>query len=171
MWAADFDESLVYDLKEKCLEALVLHLPKDPGEESREGNGDTKDGSRKSGSHQNRNDIKNDVLQSNHENVDHSICDVKLKLRLSHSLCGFIKFRWPRNGCVQMSTVASVTRKGNYELPIFCVAAIIVLNRQKIIRETHSFDDMIKAGAFLISSHQEKRQKKRKLIEGLVCII
>ncbi|XP_061365144.1 uncharacterized protein LOC133308532 isoform X2 [Gastrolobium bilobum] len=146
MWAADFDESLAYDLEENCLEALDLHLPRDSSNDMREEISYTDDGSMKSGSqsNHNENDDTKATLQSNHGNTDHSVCDFKSKSPSSHTFCGLARNIWPRNDQVQMSTISSITRKGNDELPIFCVAAILVLNRQKIIRETHSFDDMIK---------------------------
>ncbi|KAI4324335.1 hypothetical protein L6164_023882 [Bauhinia variegata] len=146
MWAADFDESFVYDLEEKCLEPLVVNLPRDLGGEMGEENADTDDASVKSGSHSNHNENEstNAGLQLNREVIDHSTTDVKLKSMSSHSFCGLTRNFWSRNGRLQISTVASLTKKGSHVLPIFCVAAILVLNRQKIIRETHSFDDTIK---------------------------
>ncbi|KAK7272002.1 hypothetical protein RJT34_28322 [Clitoria ternatea] len=147
MWAADFDESLAYELEENCLEALEVHLPRDSSNYMREEITDTDDGSVRSGSQSNHNedDHTKSSLQSNHGNADHSVAsDVKLKSLSSHTFCGLARNIWPRNDRVQMSSISSLTRKGNYELAIFCVAAILVLNRQKIIRETHSFDDTIK---------------------------
>ncbi|KAJ1424495.1 Ribonuclease H domain [Sesbania bispinosa] len=144
MWAADFDESLAYDLEENCLEALDVHLPRDSSNNMREEIADSDDGSIKSQSNHNENDNRKANLQSNHGNTDHSVCDTKLKLLSSHTFCGLARNIWSKNDQVQMSTITSLTRKGNDELAIFCVAAILVLNRQKIIRETHSFDDMIK---------------------------
>lgn len=148
MWAADFDESLAYDLEENGLEALDLHLPRDSSNDIREEIADSDDGSMRSGSqsNHNENDTTKASLQSNHGNTDHPIYDVRLKLLSYHAFCGLARNIWPRNGHVHTRTISSLTRKGNDELAIFCVAAILVLNRQKIIRETHSFDDMIKAG-------------------------
>ncbi|KAG5115373.1 hypothetical protein JHK84_041486 [Glycine max] len=145
MWAADFDESMAYDLEENCLEALELQLPRDSSNDMREEIADSDGGSVKSGSRSNHNENDNTKAspQSNHERADHSVYDSKLKSLSSHTFCGLARNIWPRNHQVQMSSI-SLTRKGNNELAIFCVAAILVLNRQKIIRETHSFDDMIK---------------------------
>ncbi|XP_027341512.1 small G protein signaling modulator 1 isoform X2 [Abrus precatorius] len=141
MWAADFDESLAFDLEENCLEALEVHLPRDSSNDMRE-EIETNDGSMKSGSQSNHNENDNTKasLQSNHGNTN----DVKLKSHSSHSFCGLARNIWPRNNQVQMNSISSLTRKETDELAIFCVAAILVLNRQKIVRETHSFDDMIK---------------------------
>ena len=154
MWAADFDDSLAHDLKEKCLEALDIHLPRGSIHDMSEEIADTGDGSVKSGSqsNHNENDSTEGSLHSNCGNTDHPVCDVKLKPLSSHTFCGLARNIWPRNDRVQMGTISSLTRRGNDELSIFCVAAILVLNRQKIIRETHSFDDMIKAGALIFCS-------------------
>lgn len=151
MWAADFDESLAYDLEVNCLEALDIHLPRDSSNDLREEVADSDDGSVKSGSQSNHNENDNTKAsqQSNHENTDVSVWDAKLKSLSSYPFCGLARNMWPRNGRVQMSTMSSLTRKEKDELAIFCVAAILVLNRQKVIRETHSFDDMIKASALI----------------------
>ncbi|XP_020223520.1 small G protein signaling modulator 1 isoform X1 [Cajanus cajan] len=145
MWAADFDESLVYDLEEDCLEALELHLPRDSTNDMREAIVNTDDGSVKNGSQSNHNEKENTKAssKSNHDRADHSVFDINSKSLSSHTFCGLARNIWPRNGQVQKSSISS-SRKGNNELAIFCVAAILVSNRQKIIQETHSFDDMIK---------------------------
>ncbi|KAK7402243.1 hypothetical protein VNO78_14351 [Psophocarpus tetragonolobus] len=145
MWAADFDESLANDLEENCLEALELHLPRDSSNDMREEIADSDDGSVKSGSqsNHNENDYTTTSPQPDHERADHPVYDIKLKSLSSHTFCGLARNIWSRNRRVQLRSISS-TRKGNNELAIFCVAAILVLNRQKIIRQTHSFDDMIK---------------------------
>ncbi|XP_058780276.1 uncharacterized protein LOC131653942 [Vicia villosa] len=146
MWAADFDESWTYDLEENCLEALDLHLPKDSSSHIKEAIADSDDDSIKSGSqsNHNENDSTKTSPQPHHGNTDHPVSDVKFKLQASNTFCGLARNIWPRNGRVQTRIISSLARKGNDELATFCVAAILVLNRQKIIRETHSFDDMIK---------------------------
>lgn len=150
MWAADFDESLAYDLQDNCLEALELHVPRDSSNDMREEIVDTDDGSVTSDSQSNHNENDNIKAspQSNHERANHSVYSIKLKSLSSHTFCGLARNIWPRNDRVRMSSISSM-RKGNNELSIFCVTAILVLNRQKIIQETHSFDDIIKAGAFI----------------------
>lgn len=153
MWAADFDESMVYDLEEKRLEALMVQLPEDPEHEIREENEDTNDCSVRSGSQSNhyKNDSSPKAGLQNHGNTDNSIYEAKLKPLSSH-VCGLTRNLWPRNDHNQQRIISSLPRKGNVELPIFCVAAILVINRQKIIRETHCFEEIIKAGAFLLHS-------------------
>ncbi|KAL5082653.1 hypothetical protein RYX36_011074 [Vicia faba] len=149
MWAADFDESWTYDLEENCPEALDLHLPRDSSSYRKEAISDSDD-SIKSGSqsNHNENDSTKTSPQLHHGNTDHPVSDVKLKLQ-SNTFCGLARNIWPRNDRVRTRIISSFARKGNDELATFCVAAILVLNRQKIIRETHSFDDMIKAGALI----------------------
>ncbi|CAJ1955508.1 unnamed protein product [Sphenostylis stenocarpa] len=147
MWAADFDESMAYDLEQNCLEALELHLRRDSSNDPREEITDSDDGSVKSGSQSNHdeNDNRKASPQLNHGRTYNTVYGIKLKSFSSHSFCGLARNIWPRNDRAQMRRISSAM-KGNNELAIFCVAAILVLNRQKIIRETHSFDDIIKAG-------------------------
>ncbi|XP_050255598.1 uncharacterized protein LOC126701507 isoform X1 [Quercus robur] len=132
IWAADFDESLSYDLEEHCLEALVVQLPRDSGVEVREestGNG--------------HGIVKGS--QSNHGIVDRFMLDnTALKSVSSHPFCGLTRNFWSKSDHMQICTLVSSTRNGDNVLPVFCVAAILIRNRQKIIRETHSFDDIIK---------------------------
>lgn len=172
MWAADFDESMAYDLEENCLEALELHLPRDSSNGMREEIADSDGGSVKSGSRSNHNENDNTKAspQSNHERADHSVYASKLKSLSSHTFCGLARNIWPRSHQVQTSSI-SLKRKGNNELAIFCVAAILVLNRQKIIRETHSFDDMIKAGALIFFFTQHLIAAMKVIISILHCFI
>ncbi|ESW22451.1 hypothetical protein PHAVU_005G155000 [Phaseolus vulgaris] len=145
MWAADFDESLAYDLEENCLEALELHLPRDSSNDMREVIADSDDGSVKGRSQSNHNENDN-TKASPHSNLERTYTSgyrIKLKTFSSHSFCGLARNMWQKNDRAQMSSVSS-TMKANNELAIFCVAAILVLNRQKILREAHSFDDIIK---------------------------
>ncbi|KDP43906.1 hypothetical protein JCGZ_20916 [Jatropha curcas] len=132
MWAADFDESLVCDLEENCLEALVLYLPNDSRGEMREGNTENINGSSTNGS------------QMKHGNIEHSISEDPAVKSASHPFCGLTRNFWSRSDHMQISTMVSSTKNGDDELPVFCVAAILIMNRHKIIKETRSIDDMIK---------------------------
>ncbi|XP_014521934.1 small G protein signaling modulator 1 isoform X3 [Vigna radiata var. radiata] len=146
MWAADFDESLAYDLEENCLEALELHLPGHSSNDLREVIADSGGASVKGGrsqSNHNENDNTKAIPHSSHERTCTSGYSIKLKSFSSHSFCGLAKNIWQKNDRAQMNSISS-SMKENNELAIFCVAAILVLNRQKILRETHSFDDIIK---------------------------
>lgn len=134
IWAADFDESFTYNLEENCLEALVMQLPRDSGVEMREENTENGHGS-----------VKGSGSQSNHVIVDRSMPDNSgLKSVSPRPLCGLTRNFWSKSEHMQICTFVSSTRNGDNELPVFCVAAILIMNRQKIIRGTHSFDDMIK---------------------------
>ncbi|KAK9725143.1 hypothetical protein RND81_05G125000 [Saponaria officinalis] len=134
MWAADFDESLAWNLEESCLEPLALQLPNDSNSDTGEERKETDEGSSKSGS------------QAKHENIEHSVSDeaVMKALASNHSFCGLTKSLWSRNDRMHARTEFTVTRNKEDELPVFCVAAILILNRHKIIKETRSLDDLIK---------------------------
>ncbi|WCJ41284.1 Ypt/Rab-GAP domain of gyp1p superfamily protein [Euphorbia peplus] len=132
MWAADFDESLASDLEENCLEALVLHVPVDTGEEMRDESKENGNGS----SHGREMKYANNV---------HSVSEISpLKSASAHPFCGLTRSFWSRSEPIQISTIISSTKNGDDELPVFCVASILIMNRHKIIRETRSIDDMIK---------------------------
>ncbi|TQE00390.1 hypothetical protein C1H46_013990 [Malus baccata] len=133
MWAADFQESLAYNLEDNCLEALVVKLTRDSEAELRiettESGGDTK-----SGSH------------SNNMNLECSVSDTGMKSGSAYHFCGLTRSFWSRNDRMHICTAVSSTRNGDDELPAFCVLPILIINRQKINRKTRSFDDMIRVG-------------------------
>ncbi|XP_021896857.1 small G protein signaling modulator 1-like isoform X1 [Carica papaya] len=133
IWAADFDESLATTLEENCLEPLVIQLPKDSAADLRDENTEDGNGSLKVGS------------QSKNGNGERITSDsTGIKSASSYPFCGLTRSLWSRNDRLQVSTVVSSSRKGDDELPVFCVAAILIMNRHKIIKETRSIDDMIK---------------------------
>ncbi|KAM1861357.1 hypothetical protein ACFX13_013428 [Malus domestica] len=84
MWAADFQESLAYNLEGNCLEALVVKLTRDSEAELRietvESGGDTK-----SGSH------------SNNGNLECSVSDTRMKSGSAYNFCGLTRSFWSRN--------------------------------------------------------------------------
>ncbi|KAE8663084.1 protein TRIGALACTOSYLDIACYLGLYCEROL 1 [Hibiscus syriacus] len=122
MWAADFDESTTCNLEDICLDALIVHLPRDSGEEIRQENPENEDDG-----------VKGD-LQSKHSR----------SLSASDRFCGLTKSFLARNNSLQLHGVVSSARKGDENLAVYCVAAILIMNRQKIIKQTRSIDDMIK---------------------------
>ncbi|XP_043817690.1 small G protein signaling modulator 1 isoform X3 [Manihot esculenta] len=149
MWAADFDESLAFDLEENCPEPLVLHLPRDSGGEIKEES--TENGNGKSTEHgngkstENGNGCSNDSSQMKHANMDHSMSeDTAMKSALAYPFCGLTRSLWSRSDRMHIGNLVSSTKNGDDELPVFCVAAILIMNRHKIIRETRSIEDMIK---------------------------
>ncbi|KAK8986194.1 hypothetical protein V6N11_082469 [Hibiscus sabdariffa] len=121
MWAADFDESTTCNLEDICLDALIVQLPRDSSEEIREENLVNEDDGVKGG------------LESKHSSS-----------ASARRFCGLTKSFLAKTNILQLCGVVSSTRKGDDNLPVFCVAAILIMNRQKIIKETHSIDDMIK---------------------------
>ncbi|XP_074320069.1 uncharacterized protein LOC141656874 isoform X2 [Silene latifolia] len=134
MWAADFEESLTWNLADWCLEPLVLQLPDDLGTDVVEERKDAEEESSLGGS------IEKDA------NIEHSVSDeeVMKALTSNHSFCGLTKSLWSRNDRMHERTEFSVSRNREDELPVFCVASILILNRQKIIKDARSLDDLIK---------------------------
>ncbi|KAJ6806073.1 small G protein signaling modulator 1-like isoform X3 [Iris pallida] len=134
MWAADFDEAVAQQLEEKCLEPLRLQLRQSPNTEIKadnRGNGIYRR-KFKSPNNQHRNDEPSSPYSD--------------RIISSHPFCGLTKANfWARNDEMQVCTTATSERNGNDELPVFCVAAILIINRQKIMRQTHSIEDVIKA--------------------------
>ncbi|GAB2289749.1 hypothetical protein Dimus_024056, partial [Dionaea muscipula] len=133
MWAADFDESLAWNLQSKCLEPLMLQLPEDPVTDMVDENKEIDDGCWKAGS------------QGSHANATtESQNSCMRSTGLSRSFCGLTRSFWSRHGRMQTRTGSSSTKNEEDELPVFCVAAILILNRHKIIRAANSIDDLIK---------------------------
>lgn len=132
MWAADFDESLACHLDESCPKLLTIHI-------LRESVADTVKESSKhhSSSFKGR-------LHMKPGSLEHSISENGIKPASTRPLCGLTKNLWSKNDQFQICTIISSTKNGDDELPVFCVAAILIMNRHKIIRETHSIDDLIK---------------------------
>ncbi|KAB2041116.1 hypothetical protein ES319_D02G127100v1 [Gossypium barbadense] len=128
MWAADFDESVNCNLEKICLEALTVQVPGDSRAEDEEEN--TENG--------NHNAIGG--LQFKHSLSENE----GIKAASTYHFCGLTRNFWSRNDRLQICNVVSPTRKGDDDLPVFCVAAILIMNRQKLIKETRSIDDMIK---------------------------
>ncbi|PPS14171.1 hypothetical protein GOBAR_AA06398 [Gossypium barbadense] len=128
MWAADFDESVNCSLEKICLEALTIQVPGDSGAEDEEENTE------------NGNDNAIGGLQFKHSLSENE----GIKAASTYHFCGLTRNFWSRNDRLQICNVVSPTRKGDDDLPVFCVATILIMNRQKLIKETRSIDDMIK---------------------------
>ncbi|XP_051133373.1 uncharacterized protein LOC127253019 isoform X1 [Andrographis paniculata] len=133
IWAADFDASLTCLLAENCPEVLAIQLPKEAEAESIEETIEAHSvGSKGS-------------FPAKHAFVGCSISDSnRIRTISARPFCGLTKTFWTKNDHFKIRTLLSSTRNGDDELPVFCVAAILVMNRQKIVRETHSIDDLIK---------------------------
>lgn len=134
IWAADFDLSLTCLLDDDYPELLSVQLPKETEPESGEESTDSNNVGSKGG------------IQEKHGTTECSVSDnTGIRSGSTAPFCGLGKSFWSRNEHFQIRTLVSSTKNGDDELPVFCVAAILVMNRQKIIRETHSIDDLIKA--------------------------
>lgn len=127
MWAADFDEDEVHHLGENCLEPLLLHVS---GSETAEGSSDN--GKRK---------FKNVLSRLRPETWMSGSND---RTSSGHPFCGLSGATfWTRHDQLQAYAGGAI-RNGDDELSVFCVAAILIINKQKVMRETHSIDDIIK---------------------------
>ncbi|XP_057874046.2 uncharacterized protein LOC131080009 [Cryptomeria japonica] len=133
MWAADFDEAMAWALENNCLEALVLRLPKTL---SRGSHVECDEGTPRS---------KSNKLEQNHVEIHVSGHDDARSLSRS-PFCGLGAGNfWPKQDRQQILSMSSLLKKDpDDELSVFCVAAILVLNRSKFIKEINSMDDAIK---------------------------
>lgn len=128
MWAADFDEAVVQQLKANCLEPLLVHVScSENGEEN---------------GHNGKRKFKSVHSRFRHETWESD--SNELRSSSSHPFCGLTKATfWAKHDQLQDCDSGPI-RNGDDELSVFCVAAILIINRQKIMRETHSIDDVIK---------------------------
>ncbi|VVB03251.1 unnamed protein product [Arabis nemorensis] len=157
MWAADYDESVSETLESGCLEPLVIQLPRKSEAEVREetnddGNGNTtkREPTSKSGPISKSSGLlsmsgllpkSGPLPKTTGPFPDES--GIKPASSTYH-FCGLTRSFWSRNDrTTHVPCVVSSVRKGEDALPVFCVAAILIMNRHKIIKETHSIDDMI----------------------------
>nr|XP_029122418.1 small G protein signaling modulator 1 [Elaeis guineensis] len=133
IWAADFDEALTQQLEENCLDPLVLNL---------------RDNSQVEIKAEHLENGKRKFKSMQHWRRNGKACapySIGVRSISGHPLCGLTKANfWSRHDQLQVRNTTASTRNEDDGLPVFCVAAILVINRQKIMRETHSIDDMIK---------------------------
>ncbi|XP_017226927.1 uncharacterized protein LOC108202863 isoform X2 [Daucus carota subsp. sativus] len=132
MWAADFDESLACHLNESCPKLLTIQIHRESVADTVKESSEHHNCSSKGRSHMKPKSLEQSILENGIKTVP------------THPFCGLTKNLWSKNDQFQICTIISSTKNGDDELPVFCVAAILILNRQKIIRETHSIDDLIK---------------------------
>lgn len=141
MWAADFDETATDELEMNCPESLVVHLPKS-SEALETSFSSVGSGQRNSNVAKTGDDTVNRF--TSHSNG--------IKLISSYPFCGLATARlWTRNDRMPASRILSSLKNGDDHLSVFCVAAILISNRQKIIHLTHSLDDLIKASVLCLS--------------------
>ncbi|KAK1615883.1 hypothetical protein QYE76_021400 [Lolium multiflorum] len=135
MWAADFNEDAIRNLEENCLEPLLVDAKKDLSCEVKEEHRVNKFTRRKSKSR--RFYRRNGEMRGS--------CNHGVKSSTQNPLCGLSGATiWARHQQTHHLSTNVLTKNGDNELPIFCVAAILIINRHKIIRGTHSIDDTIK---------------------------
>ncbi|KAG5395771.1 hypothetical protein IGI04_017585 [Brassica rapa subsp. trilocularis] len=163
MWAADYDESVAEALENDCLEPLVIQLPrKSEAEVNVEAiNGDSikrelaisKSGpiSKSSGLLSMSGLLpKSGPLPKTtgplyEESGMKSSSSSSSSSYSAYHFCGLTRSLWSRNDrtTTHVPCVVSSIKRGDDALPVFCVAAILIMNRHKIIKETRSIDDMI----------------------------
>ena len=146
MWAADFDQAMAWALDYNCLESLVLRIPSTRLEEefcaedevSMPTSPDpryTHPGSPYGGSQ-----------------LSDSFTPVAFggdTLSNGGPLCGLKPSHfWSKHRQLTPSTLTGLLgRDGDEELSVFCVAAILVQNRTKLLKDVQSMDDAIKVFA------------------------
>ncbi|WVZ71833.1 hypothetical protein U9M48_020368 [Paspalum notatum var. saurae] len=135
MWAADFDEEAIRRLEENCLDTLLVDLRNDLSCEVKEVHRINSSTRRKS-----------KTRKSNRRNAEMcGACHPGVKSSTRNHLCGLSGATiWARPQQMPHLSANMPANGGDNELPIFCVAAILIINRQKIIRGTRSIDDAIK---------------------------
>ncbi|CAL9236762.1 unnamed protein product [Arabidopsis halleri] len=158
MWAADYDESVAETLENDCLEPLVIQLPRksepEVSEESIEdgiGNSTKREPTiSKSGPISKSSGLlsRSGLLPKSGplpKTAGPFSDESEIKAASSsYHFCGLTRSLWSRNDrTTHVPCVVSSIKKGDDALPVFCVAAILIMNRHKIMKETRSIDDMI----------------------------
>ncbi|OEL30495.1 Cysteine synthase, chloroplastic/chromoplastic [Dichanthelium oligosanthes] len=138
MWAADFDEEAIRHLEENCLGPLLVDLRTDLSCEDKEvhrTNSSTRRKSKTRKSHRRNGELC-------------GACHPGTRSSTRNHLCGLSGATiWARPQQMPQLSANVLARSGDDELPIFCVAAILIINRHRIIRGTRSIDDAIKASS------------------------
>ncbi|KAL6626534.1 hypothetical protein ACP70R_030260 [Stipagrostis hirtigluma subsp. patula] len=135
MWAADFDEDAIRRLEENCLEQLLVDPRIDLSCEVREVH------------HVNSCSRRKSKIRKFHRRNGEicGACHPGVKSGTRNHLCGLSGATiWARPLQMPHQSANMLARSGDDELPTFCVAAILIINRHKIIRGTRSIDDAIK---------------------------
>ncbi|CAH8374078.1 unnamed protein product [Eruca vesicaria subsp. sativa] len=156
MWAADYDESVAETLENDCLEPLVIHHPsKSKAEVNEETNGNSikrEPAISKSGPLSKSSGLlsmsgllpKSGPLPKTTGPLYEESGMKSSSSSSTYHFCGLTRNFWSRNDrTTHVPSVVLSIRKGDEALPVFCVAAILIMNRHKIMKETRSIDDMI----------------------------
>lgn len=168
MWAADFNASVAETLENDCLEPLVIQLPRqseaeigDPKIDDGHRNSTTSEPTSRSSDRMSKSGPlskssllyissllpRSGPLPKTGPMSDDNDTEMK-SASSSYNFCGLTRSLWSRNERTHVSSVVSSFEKGDDPLPVFCVAAILIMNRHKIMKEARSIDDMIKVGCF-----------------------
>ncbi|KAK3160053.1 hypothetical protein QOZ80_1BG0054650 [Eleusine coracana subsp. coracana] len=135
MWAADFNEDAIKRLEENCLESLLVDLRNDLSYEVNEmhrANSCTRRKFKVRKFHRRNGEIC-------------GACHPVVKSSTRNHLCGLSGATiWARHQQMPHLSANVVGKNEDEELAVFCVAAILIINRHKIIRGTRSIDDAIK---------------------------
>ncbi|CAN6830793.1 unnamed protein product [Brassica oleracea] len=160
MWAADYDESVTEALGNDCLEPLVIQLPRKTEAEVNEEaiNGDSikrEPAISKSGPISKSSGLlsmsgllpkSGPLPKTTGPLYEESGMKSSSSSYSAYHFCGLTRSLWSRNDrttTTHVPCVVSSIKRGDDALPVFCVAAILIMNRHKIIKETRSIDDMI----------------------------
>ncbi|KAJ0259275.1 Ypt/Rab-GAP domain of gyp1p superfamily protein [Hirschfeldia incana] len=158
MWAADYDESVTETLENDCLEPLVIQTPsKSKPEVSEETIYDSikkEPTTSKSGPISKSSGLlsmsgllpkSGPLPKTTGPLSEESGMKSSSSSSSAYHFCGLTRSLWSRNDrtTTHVHSVVSSIRKGDDALPVFCVAAILIMNRHKIMKETRSIDDMI----------------------------
>ncbi|CAN6978451.1 hypothetical protein IGI04_037867 [Brassica rapa subsp. trilocularis] len=165
MWAADFNASVAETLENDCLEPLVIQLPRqseaeigDPKIDDGHRNSTTSEPTSRSSDRMSKSGPlskssllyissllpRSGPLPKTGPMSDDNDTEMK-SASSSYNFCGLTRSLWSRNERTHVSSsVVSSFEKGDDPLPVFCVAAILIMNRHKIMKEARSIDDMIK---------------------------
>ncbi|RID61194.1 hypothetical protein BRARA_E00361 [Brassica rapa] len=160
MWAADYDESVAEALENDCLEPLVIQLPRKSeaevnveainGESIKREPAISKSGpiSKSSGllSMSGLLPKSGPLPKTTGPLYEESGMKSASSSYSAYHFCGLTRSLWSRNDrttTTHVPCVVSSIKRGDDALPVFCVAAILIMNRHKIIKETRSIDDMI----------------------------
>ncbi|KAL3689458.1 hypothetical protein R1sor_015767 [Riccia sorocarpa] len=144
MWAADFNQAMVWALEYSCLDALVLNMPEvDSFSPERRSDNTGCDDS-------NKVEVVSPYGCSPRQDfspgrASPSPSSFGGNFLARSPFCGLRPGNLLTKNRRRIPTVRNIIgRNGDEELAVFCVAAILVQNRSKLLKEIHSMDDAIK---------------------------
>ncbi|KAL2631581.1 hypothetical protein R1flu_016267 [Riccia fluitans] len=142
MWAADFNQAIVWALEYSCLDALVLNMPS-PFTCTPEREADNSGCDDAANVSQYGTSPRQDYASAGSASPNASSFGGNFLAR--SPFCGLRPGNLLSKNRQRMPTVRNlIGRNGDEELAVFCVAAILVHNRNKLLKEVQSMDDAIK---------------------------